>query len=97
LIFESLNLTCLDLSQADMIRNYVPTELEPEEQKRIYKKYWHPMENDFILGSIYATSLLADASPASSNPTGPIELTGSSNGLSILFDKDEVQLHKLPV
>src|SRR5437867_7275474 len=47
LIFESLNSTGLDLSQADLIRNYVLMGLEPEEQKRIYEKYWYPMENDF--------------------------------------------------
>ncbi|MCK5722690.1 MAG: DUF262 domain-containing protein, partial [Gammaproteobacteria bacterium] len=36
LIFESLNSTGLELSQADLIRNYVLMGLEPEEQKELY-------------------------------------------------------------
>lgn len=47
LIFESLNSTGLELSQADLIRNYVLMGLEPNEQQRIYNEYWFPMENDF--------------------------------------------------
>ncbi len=48
LIFESLNSTGLDLSQADLIRNFVLMGLEPSEQKRIYEKYWYPMQRDFV-------------------------------------------------
>ncbi|MEH1935383.1 MAG: DUF262 and DUF1524 domain-containing protein [Nostoc sp.] len=47
LIFESLNSTGLDLSQADMIRNYVLMGLEPKEQEQIYNSYWFPMEQSF--------------------------------------------------
>ncbi|WP_253286656.1 DUF262 and DUF1524 domain-containing protein [Virgibacillus sp. MSJ-26] len=47
LIFESLNSTGLELSQADLIRNYVLMSLTAEEQKRLYKKYWRPMEKSF--------------------------------------------------
>jgi len=47
LIFESLNSTGLDLSQADLIRNYVLMGLEPEQQKQLYNDYWFPMESDF--------------------------------------------------
>ncbi|WP_026673997.1 DUF262 and DUF1524 domain-containing protein [Alkalihalobacterium bogoriense] len=47
LIFESLNSTGLDLSQADLIRNYVLMKLEPKEQEVLYKNYWHPMEKGF--------------------------------------------------
>ncbi len=47
LIFESLNSTGLDLSQADLIRNYVLMGLEPKEQEEIYKNYWYPMEQSF--------------------------------------------------
>lgn len=47
LIFESLNSTGLDLSQADLIRNYILMRLEPQEQNRLYQKYWHPMEKSF--------------------------------------------------
>ena len=47
LIFESLNSTGLDLSQADLIRNYVLMKLEPKEQELLYKNYWYPMERSF--------------------------------------------------
>lgn len=47
LIFESLNSTGLDLSQADLIRNYILMKLEPKEQDLLYKNYWYPMEKGF--------------------------------------------------
>lgn len=47
LIFESLNSTGLDLSQADLIRNYVLMGQLPEIQKSLYEKYWYPMEQSF--------------------------------------------------
>lgn len=47
LIFESLNSTGLDLSQADLIRNYVLMGLPPQDQESIYKNYWYPMEASF--------------------------------------------------
>ena len=46
-IFESLNSTGLDLSQADQIRNYILMGLSPEVQKEIYDEYWYPMERSF--------------------------------------------------
>src|SRR5579859_6111968 len=47
LIFESLNSTGMDLSQADLIRNYVLMGLDNEEQTKLYKDYWYPMEQQF--------------------------------------------------
>ncbi len=47
LIFESMNSTGRDLSQADLIRNFVLMGLEPEKQKNLYKEHWRPMENTF--------------------------------------------------
>ncbi len=44
LIFESLNSTGLDLSQSDLIRNFVLMGLEPKEQNELYKDHWRPME-----------------------------------------------------
>jgi len=44
LIFESMNSTGLDLSQADLIRNYILMGQEIKIQNDIYEKYWHPME-----------------------------------------------------
>lgn len=43
-IFESLNSTGKELSEADLIRNYVLMRLNPKEQSKIYKNFWRPME-----------------------------------------------------
>ncbi len=45
-IFESLNSTGLELSQADLIRNYILMGLEPREQVRIFHNYWEVIENN---------------------------------------------------
>ncbi len=47
LIFESMNSTGKELSQADLIRNYILMGLEPALQTRLYEDYWRPMELDF--------------------------------------------------
>jgi predicted transport protein/uncharacterized protein with ParB-like and HNH nuclease domain len=47
LIFESLNSTGLDLSQADLIRNYILMGQGHDEQRNLYEKYWYPMEQSF--------------------------------------------------
>ncbi len=47
LIFESMNSTGKDLTQTDLIRNYILMGLEPEKQKIFYKKYWRAMEEYF--------------------------------------------------
>lgn len=44
LIFESLNSTGLDLSEADKIRNYLLMSLAPAEQDDLYTRYWNPIE-----------------------------------------------------
>lgn len=44
LIFESLNSTGLELSQADLIRNYILMGLLPEEQEKLYNDFWHEIE-----------------------------------------------------
>ena len=47
LIFESLNSTGLELTQADLIRNYILMGLEKQKQEEIYKNYWYPIEKSF--------------------------------------------------
>ncbi|WP_187894819.1 DUF262 and DUF1524 domain-containing protein [Helicobacter pylori] len=47
LIFESMNSTGKDLTQTDLIRNYILMGLDPEKQKIFYEKYWRAMEEDF--------------------------------------------------
>ncbi|RZJ36611.1 MAG: DUF4268 domain-containing protein [Flavobacterium sp.] len=45
-IFESLNSTGLDLSQSDLIRNFILMDLEPRDQNRIYETIWNPIEEN---------------------------------------------------
>jgi uncharacterized protein with ParB-like and HNH nuclease domain/predicted transport protein len=47
LIFESLNSTGRELSQADLIRNFILMGLEPQLQTKLYEQSWRPMEVDF--------------------------------------------------
>ena len=47
LIFESLNSTGLELSQADLIRNYILMGLSSDEQEKLYNTYWHKIEKLF--------------------------------------------------
>ncbi len=47
LIFESMNSTGKDLSQADLIRNYILMGLSQDEQNKLYTTYWRPMEQGF--------------------------------------------------
>lgn len=53
MIFESLNSTGLDLTQADLIRNFVLMRQEESRQTELYEGYWHPIEIAF--GSRYRT------------------------------------------
>ena len=47
LIFESMNSTGKELTQADLIRNFILMGLEPLLQTQLYENYWRPMELDF--------------------------------------------------
>ncbi len=46
LIFESLNSTGLDLSEADKIRNFVLMNLAPDVQENYYDLYWNKIEKN---------------------------------------------------
>lgn len=46
-IFESLNSTGKELSESDLIRNYVLMGSEPSEQAYLYNHLWRPMEQLF--------------------------------------------------
>lgn len=45
-IFESLNSTGLDLSQSDLIRNFILMDLPPKEQNKIFENIWNPIEEN---------------------------------------------------
>ncbi|GHQ92536.1 DUF262 and DUF1524 domain-containing protein [Helicobacter pylori] len=47
LIFENMNSKGMELTQTDLIRNYIIMETEVEKQKDFYNKYWRAMEEEF--------------------------------------------------
>ncbi|GAA9284366.1 DUF262 and DUF1524 domain-containing protein [Helicobacter pylori] len=47
LIFESMNSKGMELTQTDLIRNYIVMKTEGEKQEFFYNKYWRAMEEDF--------------------------------------------------
>ncbi|GAA9293900.1 DUF262 and DUF1524 domain-containing protein [Helicobacter pylori] len=47
LIFESMNSKGIELTQTDLIRNYVVMETEIEKQEGFYNKYWRAIEENF--------------------------------------------------
>lgn len=58
-IFESLNSTGLDLSQSDLIRNFILMDLQPREQNRIFETVWSPIEEN-AKDLIKQSSLVSD-------------------------------------
>ncbi|MFA8030130.1 DUF262 domain-containing protein [Helicobacter pylori] len=47
LIFESMNSKGIELTQTDLIRNYIIMETEIEKQEGFYNQYWRAMEEEF--------------------------------------------------
>ena len=47
MIFESLNSTGVDLTQADLIRNFVLMRLDESSQTQLYEEHWQPIEQSF--------------------------------------------------
>ncbi len=47
LIFESMNSKGMELTQTDLIRNYIIMETEIKKQEGFYNKYWRAMEEKF--------------------------------------------------
>ncbi|MCG5060252.1 MAG: DUF262 domain-containing protein [Limnoraphis sp. WC205] len=47
LIFESLNYKGQDLTQADLVRNYIFMQLPREQREKIYKDKWLPLQTQF--------------------------------------------------
>jgi uncharacterized protein with ParB-like and HNH nuclease domain/predicted transport protein len=47
MIFESLNSTGVDLTQADLIRNFVLMRMDESSQTQLYEEHWQPIEQAF--------------------------------------------------
>lgn len=62
-IFESLNSTGLDLSQSDLIRNFILMDLQPKDQQKVYETIWNPIEEnakDIVKQSSLVSEYLRD-------------------------------------
>lgn len=60
LVFESLNSTGVDLTQSDLIRNYILMGLDEPEQTRLYDQYWSKIENLFRSANFRRTNKTFD-------------------------------------
>ena len=60
LVFESLNSTGVDLSQSDLVRNYLLMGLSETEQTRLYNNYWSKLEMLFSEAGSTPDSFLRD-------------------------------------
>ena len=60
LVFESLNSTGIDLSQSDLVRNYLLMGLPEAEQTRLYGDYWRKLEEGFRSAGAVPDSFLRD-------------------------------------
>ncbi len=59
-IFESLNSTGIDLTQADLVRNYMLMGLEQQKQESLYAEYWRKIEQKYGSGRIELDNFLGD-------------------------------------
>ena len=74
MIFESLNSTGVDLTEADLIRNFVLMRQTEERQTYLYENYWQPIEVAF--GARYKLDFdkfVRDYLTMEINPTPPIK------------------------
>ena len=60
LVFESLNSTGVDLTQSDLVRNFLLMRLQEQEQTRLYTEYWSRIETYFQRSGTEFDSFLRD-------------------------------------
>ena len=88
LIFESLNSTGLDLSQADLIRNYMLMGQQVEQQTLLYEQFWFPMEQNY--GNEYSKRFDSFIRDYLSVKTGSITKIGHVYEAFKQFSKDKI-------
>lgn len=71
LVFESLNSTGVDLTESDLIRNYILMGLPEPKQTRLYEKYWSKIENLFYDANRVPDLFLRDYIVLKTLPTRP--------------------------
>jgi len=74
LVFESMNSTGVDLTQSDLVRNYLLMGLDEAEQTRLYDEYWRRIEILFKAWSEAFDSFLRDYIALRSRSTQPMRL-----------------------
>lgn len=74
LVFESMNSTGVDLSQSDLVRNYLLMGLNEAEQTGLYDEYWRGIEDLFKISSEAFDSFLRDYIALRKRFTQPMRL-----------------------
>lgn len=74
MVFESMNSTGVDLSQSDLVRNYLLMGLSESEQTRLYHKYWAKIESQFQASESAFDSFLRDYISLEHNLVRPIRM-----------------------
>ena len=71
LVFESLNSTGVDLTQSDLVRNYILMELDERKQTFLYEEYWAKIEEPFKRTGVNLDLFLRDYIALKSTPPSP--------------------------
>ena len=72
-VFETLNSTGVDLSQSDLVRNFLLMGLEASDQTKFYNEYWCKIENLFLETRKYLDHFLRDYVVFKERLTKPIK------------------------
>ena len=89
-IFESLNSTGKDLTETELIRNFLLMDLNPDVQENLYKKYWLPMEQLLKTSETVETFMfqyLVSKKKSSKSMKGDKNIQISKNALYFPFKK----------
>ena len=96
LVFESLNSTGVDLSQADLVRNYLLMRLEEHEQTRLYEEYWSSVEELFRKSAGVMNSFIRDYVAVATHATKQIRDDRIYDEFKVAFPLLEIrQLERL--
>ena len=90
LVFESLNSTGVDLSQSDLVRNYLLMGLEESSQTRLYEGYWRNVEELFRKSAGVTNSFVRDYVAVATQATKQIRDDRIYDEFKKAFPKPEI-------
>lgn len=90
LVFESLNSTGVDLSQSDLVRNYLLMGLEESSQTRLYESYWRNVEEIFRKSAGVTNSFVRDYVALATQATKQIRDDRIYDAFKKAFPKSEI-------